>query len=250
MACSKHTPADTLDIKVHYTYHGGERCSLIDTNFNALYGMDYHAFAEFLKEEIPQLFKLSALRVCFQDDEGTFIDLTPQNYHRFLRLSTFAFKTDVPKINIRVSEGASPAPQKKQDCEKQESHSKRNLNFDAAEYSHKYSYRSPVDLEIELKKQEIVSKEKEVNIIFDKYDKLTREYNPNVYMDTSKSVCTKCHLRMGHTKNRYSILKVYSFAFIFRSSIYYFSVKRSHHKYTSLGKKRLLNLSSAFSIHF
>ena len=90
----------------------GGRCSLIDTNFNALYGMDYHAFAEFLKEEIPQLFKLSALRVCFQDDEGTFIDLTPQNYHRFLRLSTFAFKTDVPKINIRVSEGASPAPQK------------------------------------------------------------------------------------------------------------------------------------------
>ena len=42
MACSKQGPTDTLDIKVHFTYDGGKRCSLIDTNFNVLYGMDYY----------------------------------------------------------------------------------------------------------------------------------------------------------------------------------------------------------------
>ena len=49
---------------------GGERCSLIDTNFNALYGRDYYAFTVFLKEKIPQLLKLSTLHMCFKDVEG------------------------------------------------------------------------------------------------------------------------------------------------------------------------------------
>lgn len=114
MACSKLSP-DNLDIKVHFHYHGIERCALIDTSFNTVYGMDYTAFSEFLKDEIPQLYKLNTLRVCFRDDEGTYIDLSSKNYHRFLRLSTFAFKSDVPKINIKVLEGASPAVSKKFD---------------------------------------------------------------------------------------------------------------------------------------
>ena len=44
MACSKLSP-DVLDIKVHYSYHGGERCALVDTTFNNLYGMDYVTLA-------------------------------------------------------------------------------------------------------------------------------------------------------------------------------------------------------------
>ena len=60
---------DVLDIKVHYSYHGGEGCALIDTTFNNLYGLDYIGFANFLKDEIHQLFKLQTLRVCFQEDE-------------------------------------------------------------------------------------------------------------------------------------------------------------------------------------
>ena len=69
-------------------------------------------------------------------------------------------------------------------------HSKQNL-FDSTEYS-QTCYRSPIEMEIELKKQEIVSKEKEVNILLDKYDKLTREYTiSNQYIDTSQNVCKK-----------------------------------------------------------
>ena len=51
------------DIKVHYSNHGGERCALIDRTFNNLYGVDYIGFADFLKDEFPQLFKLQTLRV-------------------------------------------------------------------------------------------------------------------------------------------------------------------------------------------
>ena len=35
MFCCRH-------INVHLMYHGVERCSLTDMNFNALYGMDYY----------------------------------------------------------------------------------------------------------------------------------------------------------------------------------------------------------------
>ena len=67
---------------------------------NNLYGLDNIGFANFLKDEIPQLFKLQTLRVCFQDDEGAYVYLIVKNYHRFLRLSTHAFKTNAPRINI------------------------------------------------------------------------------------------------------------------------------------------------------
>ena len=60
---------------------------------------------------------------------------------------------------------------------------------------HRYSrtsiatLRSPVELEIDLKQKEIILKEKEVDILYDKYDSKVREYNPNIYTDTSKTFC-------------------------------------------------------------
>lgn len=197
---------DALDIKVHYQYHGNERCGLVDTTFNSLYGMDFDSFVGFLKDEIPQLLRLDTLRICFQDEEKSYIDMTPRNFHRFLRLSTYTFQSDIPKINIKVLEGASPAVVKKKDViEKQFGPgASRSLNFDPDEY--KLSYKSPMELEIDLKRKEIADKERLASIMTKQYEKLSREFNPNVYQDTSKCVCTKCHLRMGHTRNRYFFL--------------------------------------------
>ena len=50
--------SDSVDLKIHFTYHGMERCSLVDTTFNKIYGMDYPAFEAFLKDEVPQLLRL------------------------------------------------------------------------------------------------------------------------------------------------------------------------------------------------
>ena len=129
MSHSKELRNDALDIKVHYQYHGGERCGLVYATFSSLYGMDFDAFMSFLKEEIPYLNRLDTLRVCFQDEEKTYIYMTPTNYHRFLRLSTFTFQSDVPKINIKVLEGASPAIMNKE-TEKPLGRSSRALNFE------------------------------------------------------------------------------------------------------------------------
>ena len=188
MSFSKEAKHDILDIKVHYQYHGIERCGLIDTTFNSMYGMDYDSFITFLKDEIPQLNRLDTVRICFQDEEKTYIDMTPKNYHRFLRLSTHSFQSDVPKINIKVLEGASPAIAKTGNIERPSGHSSRAL-FDPEEY--KQTYKSPLELEMDLKKREISEKEKESTLLNKQYEKMSREFNPTVYQDTSKNVCTR-----------------------------------------------------------
>ena len=201
MSHSKELRSDSLDIKVHYQYHGGERCGLVSASFSSLYGMDFDAFISYLKDEVPYLTRLDTLRICFQDEEKTYIDMTPKNFHRFLRLSTFTYQSDIPKINTKVLEGASPAIIKKE-TEKPLGLSSRALNFDADEY--KLTYKSPLELEMDLKRREISEKEKESSLLTKQFESMSREYNPTVYQDTSKNVCTKCHLRMGHTRNRYA----------------------------------------------
>ena len=150
MSHSKEIRNDSLDIKVHYQYHGGERCGLVSASFSSLYGMDFDSFISFLKDEVPYLTRLDTLRICFQDEEKTY----------------------------------------------------RALNFDADEY--KLTYKSPLELEMDLKRREISEKEKETSLLTKQFENMSREFNPTVYQDTSKNVCTKCHLRMGHTRNRYT----------------------------------------------
>lgn len=206
MSLSKETLAlpsktDAIDIKVHYVYHGIDRCGLVDINFTELYTMGYDDFTLFLKEEIPALSRLSVMRVSFLDDEKTYIDLTPRNFHRFIRLATYSFKSQVPKINVRIQEGSSPLVLKSTQNAAETSVSKRSLVFDSAEFSMS-SYKSPVELDIELKKREIQTKENEFAMLKKKYDDLWIQYNPPVCFESSKPVCTRCHLRLGHTRNR------------------------------------------------
>ncbi|XP_045207107.1 uncharacterized protein LOC123559398 [Mercenaria mercenaria] len=194
------TKNDALDIKVHYSYHGQQRCGLIDTTFNNLYSMDYFSFINHLKCEIPQLNKLEVLRVCFMDEEKTYIDLTAKNFHRFLRLATLCFQSDIPKINLKVLEGSSPMPKPDSENKKSETSKPKRL-FDSEEYV-KTPYRSPIELELSLKRQLLSQKEKEFMLAQSKYDAVSNEYVVKGYQDTSKTVCTRCHLRLGHTRNR------------------------------------------------
>lgn len=144
--------SDAIDIKVHYVYHGSDRCGLVDINFTELYTMGYDEFTQFLKEEIPALSRLSVMKVSFLDDEKTYIDLTPRNFHRFIRLATYSFKSQVPKINVRIQEGSSPLVLKStHNAVETEAASKRSLLFDSTEFSMS-NYISPVELDIELKR--------------------------------------------------------------------------------------------------
>ena len=158
--------------------------------------MGYEKFTEFLKVEIPQLSRLSVMRGSFLDDEKKCIYLTPRNFHRFIRLATYSFKSQVPKINVKIQEGSSPLvvrTRQQTSVSEPEAASKRSLVFDSGEYSSHF-YRSPVEMDIELKKREIQTKENELKMLQKKYDDLRKEYNPPVCFDSSKTVCTRCHL--------------------------------------------------------
>ncbi|XP_053403747.1 uncharacterized protein LOC123524212 [Mercenaria mercenaria] len=211
MASSKFVGSDPVDIKVHYEYHGTQRCALIDCNYADLFGMGYTEFEHFLKSEIPFLQRLFVLKISFLDDENTYVDLTERNYHRFLKLATHAFKSGTPKISVKVQEGSSPAVKGLSSLGSFNtdgtSTSKRSLNFpDDNEYRLDCTskYRSPIELEIDLKQREVMLKNNELSEITKQYDKVWQEYNPvpAVFTDNSKGLCTRCHLRLGHTKNR------------------------------------------------
>lgn len=110
---SKMVPDDLVDIKVHTEFSGDTRCSLIEASMGNLYSMTYAEFCNFLQEEIPRLVKFQVLRVSFLDLENEYIELTDRNFHKFVRLATKSCgKTDSLRINIKVSEGTSPAPAK------------------------------------------------------------------------------------------------------------------------------------------
>ena len=106
---SKFLCGDIIDIKVHYNYHGQERCGLVDCNYSDLYGMSYMEFENLLKREIAFLNRLSVMRISFHDDE-TYIDVTEGIFlNRFLKLAIKSFNIDDnPKINLKCVEGSSP----------------------------------------------------------------------------------------------------------------------------------------------
>lgn len=197
---------DLIDLKVKFDYNGQQRCALIDVMYSELYSMDFLTFSEFLTREIPQLQRISVLRISFLDEEQTYIDLTKRNFHRFLRLSTHTFKSATPKINLLVQEGSSPlvkTPRAKTSVP--ESFTTKRSLFDPDETKKEFEYKSPVELEIDLKSREVKKKEAEVIEVSRMYDLKYREFNPvpNGLSDPSKTLCTRCHLRLGHSKNRY-----------------------------------------------
>ena len=73
--------------------------------------MTYVEFCSFLRTEVPRLGKFQVMRVCFLDMENECIDLTERNFHRFDRLVPKpSGYSDTIRINIKVTEGTSPAP--------------------------------------------------------------------------------------------------------------------------------------------
>ena len=66
------------------------------------------------------------------------------------------------KSNIKVLEWASPVVQKKKEANTDGHHVAKRSLFNSSEFRNKYSYISPIELEIDLNQKEIVPKEKEV----------------------------------------------------------------------------------------
>lgn len=193
--------SETVDIKVHYTYNGTQRCSLIDCAYPKLYEMCFEEFADYLHEEVPQLKRLDKVKsLTFLDDEDTYVDLTPRNFHRFVRLACVG-KSEVPKVNIKVLEGSSPAPKC---CSYRDTRDGSSLSRKTLDYEElvKVTYRSPIEIDLDLKRKELHFKETELALVQSKYDDLLKKYNPMLHNHGTKPLCNRCHLRLGHNKNR------------------------------------------------
>lgn len=84
----------------------GHRDVLIILDCSELQSLDFDKFCEYLKEEVGFLRRLEILRLCFLDDEGTYVDVTERNFCHFQRKAL----TGAQRINLKVFDGTSPAP--------------------------------------------------------------------------------------------------------------------------------------------
>ena len=198
---SKLLVSEEVQIKVHYDYHGCERCTPVFVDFEILAALSLEDFMDYLRNEIPYLTRKPQIRLCFMDNEKHWVDLTSQIYPKFIKSGSH--------VNIKVLDGMSPATPVVKDStnrDREPRGSKRHLEFplpinESDEASTKWAYKSPMEVDIEDKKDCLREKELELSFYKTKYDRLDMEYNPKVPRG-SRNLCHKCHGREGHTKTK------------------------------------------------
>lgn len=72
-------------------------------------------------------------------------------------------------------------------------------------YNDKFIYKSPVQIDIELKEEELDLKRAELRSLETAYQDKASTFNLNVVKDKSKKRCAKCHLRVNHTQRNCDI---------------------------------------------
>ena len=106
----KMASAMDVTVKVHYTYHGDSRCSPFISSLTDMINLGLQGFEELLKQNVPYLKRFDTLRLTYFDEDDTWIDLTDANYMVFLKNTRCTGGSDQPKLNVKVFDGASPAP--------------------------------------------------------------------------------------------------------------------------------------------
>ena len=99
-----------VSVKVHYGYHGDSRCTPFISSLTDLLNLGLSGFEELLRQNVPYLKRFGTLRLTYFDEDDTWIDLTDGNYMTFLKNTRCTGGSDFPKLNVRVFDGASPAP--------------------------------------------------------------------------------------------------------------------------------------------
>lgn len=197
---SKLVPREEIQVKVHYDYHGSERCTPIFIDFEILSALTLDDFLDYLKNEVPYLRRMQQIRLCFMDKEKHWVDLVTSIYPTFIKAG--------PLVNVKVLDGMSPVTPLPKDTTRRDDLprvSKRHLQFPEVEFSDdinsKATYKSPMEIDIMDKETCIREKELELSYYKAKFDRMDMEYNPKVPRG-SRNLCHKCHGREGHTKSK------------------------------------------------
>jgi hypothetical protein len=190
MACSKLLTEETIDVKVVYEYYGKSRCALLDIQPSVLYTHNLDAFMEFVLEEIPYLRRLQVHRLCFLDEEGTYVDVNDRNFSKFIK----SIMSGSSKITVKMLDGTSPSMSR---------HQQSTVDYgDNLTSRRSLTYSSPAELDIQMKEDEVKVKRTEMNSMTSKYEEIAREMNADVWRDKSKRACHNCHMRVGHDRKK------------------------------------------------
>ena len=219
MAFSKTIPnIGELDLKIRFEYYGKERCSAISIEFMQLSVGGYQGLEDVIRQ-IKYINRMPVIRVEYKDDEGDFVDLTPNNFTRFLRVvRALPVLSDFPVVNIRVSEGSSPFLQKQLSSDETKRYptknSRKELSFEKEDSETAvettidlFEYKSPIEYSLETLKEEMIEIETQVESAGEHLEHLNNKYaNRNLNKGRGKQ-CSNCHLRLDHNMRNCTIDK-------------------------------------------
>ena len=199
-----------VEIKVRYDRHGSERVCVFFEHLANLACHSIETFSRLVRANVPHLGCLPTLRISFLDKDSDWVELTDTSFPKFVK-SVRCDMSEDPKLQIKVVDGASPAVIKPPGTQYRPggivptaSSSKRSLDgdFDTCAKKKNKAYVSPIEMDINLKEDELAQKEYEYNEYSARYSSLEESFGLNIVVDKSIPVCGRCHLRVskGHNK--------------------------------------------------
>lgn len=148
------------------------------------------------------------IRVRYLDDENCYVNLEEALMGELFRCARDVPGTDWKRINVQAEVWYSPAPPKKRKkefeteipCPPTTSEGERQL-YTSATYIGEQSYRytSPVENLIRSKEEQIRKQDAEIARKTHEIASLEQSFSQRP-IDSTRTACTKCHLRAGHTR--------------------------------------------------
>ena len=208
-----------VQLKIVYTYYTRKRTTPLFISEDELRSDDLQSFKDRLMTEVPHLAKTcSPLQLTVLDDQLE-IDLSAEyfqmqmkellNKRKEIKLQAFTFESP-------GTQTAAPVEPRRKSLPRTEARpSRRALELsplfndsDSEEDIHEDSnapekeiYLSPVDRLIESKQSQIKTQQEKIAKKMAEIEELDESFTVKPFaLDMSRSACSKCHLRSGHTR--------------------------------------------------
>lgn len=203
-----------IDFKIHYDYYGEKRCTMIGVSLRELLSLGYVGLEGLIQSQIRYLGRMPVLRIMYKDDENDFIDMMETNFKKFIRQVRSIQICDRAVVNLKVTEGSSPAGNKvglsddrsKSKCVNVEQdpgpQARKGLDFPTLSPDSEQSmfdffeYKFPLDHSLQYIEEEMNQLEVQVQSAKERVTELTDRYCA-VVQGRGKQ-CSNCHLRLDH----------------------------------------------------
>ena len=200
-----------VDMAVRYqvkVYYGTDfhKCGTFFTS--SAEDFNYYGFIRRVKDITKTFQDISCdqIRVRYLDDENCYVNLEEDLMSELFRCARSVPETSWKRINVQAEVWYSPAPTKKRKKEFETEiqppmATSEDERQPAATFVGKQSerYTSPVDNLIRSKEEQIRKQEAEIGTKTREIASLEQSFSQRP-IDSTRTACTKCHLRAGHTR--------------------------------------------------